>query len=282
MAASRWLASGVDQAWIMGVLNCTPDSFSDGGQFDTVEQALIHAGRMREAGAAIIDVGGESTRPGAAPVSQSEELRRVMPVVEALCGDGFAVSIDTSKAGVMRRAIAAGACMVNDVSALTADQDAMAVVAGAKVDVCLMHMRGVPASMQRDVRYEDVVSEVEAFFEQRVDACVAAGIDASRILLDPGIGFGKRLEDNLALIAAVPRFRRLGFPVLMGVSRKSFLGAVTGADVGNREIETAAAVAASVLGGADMVRVHDVGLQARAVRVASAIHRSLQQQAGRT
>jgi dihydropteroate synthase len=243
-----------------------------------VDQALIHAGRMRDAGAAIIDVGGESTRPGAKPVSLAEELGRVIPVIKALCSEGHDVSIDTSKAEVMRQAIAAGACMVNDVTSLTGDPASLQVVSRAGVEVCLMHMRGMPATMQQDVHYEDAVSEVEAYFMQRIAACVAAGIDESLIILDPGIGFGKRLEHNLAMIAAIPRFKRMGFPILMGVSRKSFLGAITGAPVEDREIETAAAATACILGGTDMVRLHDVGKQARTVKVAGAIHRALQHQ----
>jgi len=268
---SRWFAPGEGKAWIMGVLNCTPDSFSDGGLYADVSSQLKHAESMSADGAAIVDVGGESTRPGSLPVRQSEELRRVLPVIEALCELGLPVSIDTSKAGVMRAAIAAGACMVNDVTALGGDADALAVVAEADVDVCLMHMRGTPLTMQHQVRYEDVVDEVIAFLEARAATCIAAGIGKERILLDPGIGFGKRLQDNLDLIAAIPRLKALGFPVLMGVSRKSFLGELGGAGVRDREIETAAAVTACVLAGADILRVHDVSAQARSIRVASAL-----------
>jgi len=199
----------------------------------------------------------------------------VIPVVEALSAKGIRTSVDTSKAPVMRRAIAAGASMVNDVTALTGDPESLAVVADAGVDVCLMHMRGVPADMQRHTSYEDVAGEVEDFFIERVEACLKAGVRKASIMLDPGIGFGKRLEDNLALIAAIPRFGRMGFPVLMGVSRKSFLGALTGAPVNDREIETAAAIALCIRAGADMVRVHDVTSQSKAVRVASAMRHAL-------
>ena len=273
MAPDR-LPAGDGQPRIMGVLNCTPDSFSDGGDYPTLQAQVSHARRMTEAGAAIIDVGGESTRPGARPVSEDEELRRVLPVIEQLSAADIPVSVDTSKAEVMRRSIAAGACMVNDVTALAGDARSLDIVADADVEVCLMHMRGTPATMQHHIHYDDVVDEVAAFLEARAGACVAADIAEARIVLDPGIGFGKRLADNLALIAAIPRFKSLGFPVLMGVSRKSFLGEITGADAHEREWETAAAVSACVLGGADMLRVHDVAAQAKVVRVAQALRRA--------
>lgn len=255
----------------MGVLNCTPDSFSDGGCYTDSETGIRHAKAMQAAGACIIDVGGESTRPGATTVPEAEELDRVMPIIKALSEQGIPVSIDTSKAAVMRAAILAGACMVNDVTALTGDADAMDVVSDSGVDTCLMHMRGTPLTMQRQVHYENVVDEVIAFLEARVSACVAAGIAQERILLDPGIGFGKRVQDNLELIAAIPRLKTLGFPVLMGVSRKSFLGKISGAKTLGREPETAAAVTACVLAGADVLRVHDVDSQGRAIRVACAL-----------
>jgi dihydropteroate synthase len=271
MKRSRWFAPKDGHPWIMGVLNCTPDSFSDGGLYADHESGIRHARAMKTDGACIIDVGGESTRPGATTVPIEEELRRVLPVIRALGELGIPVSIDTSKAAVMHAAIAAGACMVNDVTALAGDADAMGVVADSNVDVCLMHMRGTPPTMQRQVHYENVVGEVIAFLETRITACVAAGIAEERILLDPGIGFGKRLPDNLDLIAAIPRLKSLGFPVLMGVSRKSFLGEISGSDASDRELETAAAVTACVLAGADVLRVHDVAAQARVIRVASAL-----------
>ncbi len=256
----------------MGVLNCTPDSFSDGGRHNREGDAIAHGHRLAAEGAALVDVGGESTRPGSQPVALEEELRRVIPVIRALAAAGLAVSVDTMKAAVMREAIEAGACMVNDVSALSHDPQSLDVVAGAGVDVCLMHMQGTPATMQLKPRYDDVVSEVMDFFDMRIRACLAAGIAEDRILLDPGIGFGKRLEDNLRLIAAIPEFkRRFGMPLLLGVSRKSFLGHLTGAEVGDREIETAAADAIGVFVGADVLRVHDVALQRRAARVAAAL-----------
>ena len=264
-----WRARRAAGPWIMGVLNCTPDSFSDGGRH-AGEAAIRHGLRLWEEGAAIVDVGGESTRPGAAPVSLEEELRRVMPVIEGLCAEGVAVSVDTCKPEVMRRAVAAGAVMINDVRALR-EPGALAVAAEAGVDVCLMHMRGTPETMQQDVEYADAADEVTRWLEARARACVAAGVAESAIVLDPGIGFGKRLRDNLALIGAIPRLRALGFPVLMGVSRKSFLGAITGASVEDREIETAAAVALCTALGADGARVHDVAAQGRAQKVAAAL-----------
>jgi len=277
--ASRWEAPAEGHAWIMGVLNCTPDSFSDGGLYADTASRVAHAEAMMAAGAAIIDIGGESTRPGAQPVAQQEEMHRVIPVIKALVGQGIPVSIDTSKAPVMRAAIAAGACMVNDVTALDGDADSVALLADSDADVCLMHMRGTPLNMQHQVRYAAVVDEVIAFLEARLALCTTAGIAEDRILLDPGIGFGKRLQDNLDLIAGIPRLRALGFPVLMGVSRKSFLGELSGAAMSDqasgrtsdREMETAAAVTACVLAGADVLRVHDVASQARAICVASAL-----------
>jgi dihydropteroate synthase len=258
----------------MGVLNCTPDSFSDGGRFVgatvDVQAAVRHAAAMHDQGGAIIDVGGESTRPGAKPVPLEDELARVIPVIEALSSLGIHSSIDTNKAEVMRRAIAAGAGMVNDVTALTGDDDSLAVVAESGVDICLMHMQGMPETMQQNPGYNHTLREVGDYLERRVEACLKAGVADSSILIDPGIGFGKRLEDNLDLIAGIGQLKeRMGLPLLMGVSRKSFLGAITGADVEAREMETAAAVSISVYAGADVLRVHDVAAQGRVVEVAS-------------
>jgi len=256
----------------MGVLNCTPDSFSDGGEHLAGSEAQAHGLRMHAEGAAIIDVGGESTRPGASIVSEAEELRRVLPPIRALAAVGIPVSIDTMKAEVMRQALAAGAAMVNDVSALTHDPQSLEVVAASGAEVCLMHMQGRPATMQEDPRYGEVVSEVGAYFESRIEACVRAGIAEHSILLDPGIGFGKRLQDNLALVANLDLFkRRFGMPLLLGVSRKSFLGTLTGLPVHDREVETAVAGGIGIFQGADVVRVHDVARQLRAAVVAAAI-----------
>ncbi len=279
---SSWLRTAGEPAWIMGVLNCTPDSFSDGGNFvvDTVNAgagidinaAVQHALMMRDQGAVMIDVGGESTRPGANPVSVDEELARVMPVIRALSSYNVNISIDTTKAEVMRQAVAAGASMINDVSALSDDPDALSVVADTGVDVCLMHKQGMPKTMQDNPAYRDVVSEVKDYLGMRIEACLQAGISETSILIDPGIGFGKRLGDNLALIASIEAFKRaFGLPVLMGVSRKSFLGMITGSDAQAREIETAAAVSACIFNGCDGVRVHDVASQSKAVAVGSAL-----------
>ena len=269
---SRWYRKQGNSAWIMGVLNCTPDSFSDGGKNFEADAAIAHGLKMRDMGASIIDVGGESTRPGAAKVDLEEELRRTIPVVRALAAEGCTVSIDTMKAEVMRQAIEAGALMVNDVSALSFDSDALRVVADAGVDVCLMHMQGTPETMQLKPGYSDVVSEVGEFLERRIEASLAAGIAESALLIDPGIGFGKRLEDNLALLSCIPELkRRLQRPLLLGVSRKSFLGLITGSEVDERELETAAANAIGVFQGADLLRVHEVGPQHRAAQVAAVL-----------
>jgi dihydropteroate synthase len=291
MSSSRWLRASGQSAKVMGVLNCTPDSFSDGGRFTSdrsisdrfisnsnqfisdsmdVDAAVRHAVQMHASGAAIIDVGGESTRPGAKPVPLDDELARVIPVIRSLHQLGIATSIDTNKAEVMRQAIEAGADMVNDVTALTGDEQSLSVVAQSGIDVCLMHMQGAPETMQHSPEYQNTLQEVGDYLESRVDACLKAGIAESSILIDPGIGFGKRLDDNLDLIAGIELLkRRLGLPLLMGVSRKSFLGAITGADVEAREMETAAAVSISVYAGADVLRVHDVEAQGKVVKVAS-------------
>lgn len=255
----------------MGVLNCTPDSFSDGGIHLDRQSAVAHACRMVEAGASIIDVGGESTRPGAKPVPLQEELKRVIPIIEALSERGFYVSVDTNKSEVMRAALACGAKMINDVTALRGDARSVDVVAEAGCAVCLMHMQGTPETMQRNPHYENVVDEVLAFLSARVEEITKRGVSPSAIVLDPGIGFGKRLEHNLALLANLHRLHALGFPVLVGVSRKSFLGALTGSPVKDREVETAAANSIATFLGADILRVHDVPFQARAIAVASAL-----------
>ena len=274
---SRWFRPVAEQAqghdvWMMGVLNCTPDSFSDGGNYAHLDTAVQHGLAMFEQGAAIIDVGGESTRPGSVSVSLQEELARVMPVIQALVQAGCVVSIDSMKAEVMRQAIQAGAAMVNDVSALRYDADSLLVAADADVDVCLMHMQGSPKNMQQQPEYDDVVQHVINFFEQRIEACLQAGIASSAIVLDPGIGFGKRLQDNLALIQGIAQIKQtFAMPVLLGVSRKSFLGQLTDAPVSDREIETAVAGAMGISYGADILRVHDVQSQRRAMQVASAL-----------
>ncbi len=273
---SAWLRQKSKAAWMMGVLNCTPDSFSDGQTFRAgspdVMGLVLKAKTMVKQGADIIDVGGESTRPHAKAVSVEEELNRVIPVIQALTKEDISVSVDTMKAKVMEAAIAAGASMVNDVTALQFDAESESVVAATGVDVCLMHMQGTPQTMQDKPEYQDVVSEVLRFFEQRIEACLKARISASSILLDPGIGFGKRLEDNLMLIANLDILKKtFAMPILLGTSRKSFLGQVTGADVLNREVETAVSSAIGIYCGADMIRVHDCELQRKTTLLASAL-----------
>lgn len=256
---------------VMGILNVTPDSFSDGGLFFGPDAALAQAERMVAAGAAIIDVGGESTRPGAAPVDAAEECRRVVPVIEAIAAClPVPISVDTSKPAVMRAAAAAGAGMINDVRALTLP-GALATAAGLGLPVCLMHMQGQPRTMQQQPHYRDVAAEVAGFLRGRVAACVAAGIPAARLLLDPGFGFGKTLAHNLALLAGLAGIVAIGPPVLIGVSRKSMLGAVTGRPVGDR---VAAGVAVAVLAagqGARLIRTHDVVATVDALRVVEAV-----------
>ena len=252
----------------MGVLNATPDSFSDGGLWSERGQALRHALEMVEAGADIIDVGGESTRPGAEPVSLQQELDRVIPLVEAIAAESdVAISVDTSKPEVMEAAVAAGAGLLNDVFALRAE-GALETAARLGVPVCVMHMQGRPRDMQREPRYDDVVGEVEAFLLARAAACRAAGIAAERVLIDPGFGFGKTLEHNIALFHALPRFCSLGYPVLVGVSRKAMLGAITGRPVEQRAPASVAAALLAARAGASIVRVHDVAATVDALRVA--------------
>ena len=259
---------------VMGVLNVTPDSFSDGGRYadaaDAIERGLAMAGE----GAAIIDVGGESTRPGAADVRVQDELERVVPVVEALVRRvRVPVSVDTSKPEVMRAAIAAGASLVNDVRALRAP-GALEAVAGTGAAVCLMHMQGEPRIMQEAPSYGDVVGEVRQFLAGRVRACVAAGIGRERLCVDPGIGFGKRPEHNLALLSAIDRLADPDLPVLIGVSRKSLIGIITGRPPEGRLAGSVAFAALAVMGGAAIVRAHDVAETVDAVKVASALKRA--------
>jgi dihydropteroate synthase len=239
----------------MGVVNVTPDSFSDGGRFEDAEAAIAHAIQLAEDGADILDVGGESTRPGAAPVSQEEELRRVLPVIRQL--RDVPVSVDTRHPAVMRAALDFGASMINDVEALTAP-GALDAVASSDCAVCLMHKQGDPATMQRDPRYDDVVAQVVAFLEERIAACADAGIARDRVVVDPGFGFGKTLEHNLTLLKELPAFARLEAPLLAGWSRKSSLGRITGRAEGERLAASLAMALLSLQGGARILRVHDV------------------------
>jgi dihydropteroate synthase len=256
----------------MGIVNVTPDSFSDGGEYFEGAAAVAHGRELVAEGAGIVDVGGESTRPGSDPVPLEEELRRVLPVVAALAADGAFVSIDTRKAEVARRALAAGAAMVNDVTALRGDADMAGVVADAGVPVCLMHMLGEPKTMQDDPRYDDVVAEVAAFLAGRVAAAVEAGIDERLVCIDPGIGFGKTVAHNLALLHAVPTLCEIGPPVLVGPSRKRFIGTITGRDDPHDRLGgSLAAVLGAFAGGASLFRVHDVGPTVDALRVATAL-----------
>jgi len=256
---------------VMGILNVTPDSFSDAGRFASFDAALAHALEMIEAGAGIIDIGGESTRPGAAEVSEQDEIDRVVPLVAALARRvRVPISVDTSKPGVIRAAIDAGAALINDVRALR-EPGALEVLAATRAGVCLMHMQGEPRTMQRDPTYVDVVTEVRAFLRKRVAACLALGITADRIAIDPGIGFGKRLEHNLALLAALPQFVEAGLPLLIGVSRKSLFGTLLGRPVERRLAGGLAIATASALAGANILRVHDVAETVDAVKVAVAL-----------
>lgn len=256
----------------MGVLNVTPDSFSDGGQHLDARAAVAGALRMAAEGAAIIDVGGESTRPGAAPVPAAGEIARVGPVLGQLAREapGPAVSIDTRSAAVARMALDAGAVLVNDVSA-GADPGMFPLVAERGAGICLMHMQGEPATMQDDPRYDDVVSEVAAFLEARMRTAVAAGVAEDAIVLDPGIGFGKDLGQNLALLAGLPRIAGLGRPVLVGVSRKGMIGQVTGREAGDRLAGSIGAALAAVEAGAAVLRVHDVAETVDALRAFTTI-----------
>lgn len=256
---------------VMGILNVTPDSFSDGGLYFDAERAVSHARQMAQAGAALIDVGGESTRPGSEEVGAAEEIRRVVPVIEALAAQTrLPISVDTSKAEVMRAAVRAGASMINDVRALR-EPGALAAAAGTNAAICLMHMQGEPRTMQTEPHYLDVVAEVGDFLEQRVQACVAAGIPRDRLVLDPGIGFGKRLEHNLALLAALPKLGGSRLPLLVGVSRKSMFGALLGRSVDERLAGGVAVATAAVLAGASIVRAHDVAETVDAIKVAAAL-----------
>jgi dihydropteroate synthase len=257
---------------IMGVVNVTPDSFSDGGAFEDPVAAIVHARRLAGEGADIIDVGGESTRPGADPVPAHDELERTIPVVEGIAGLNLPVqiSIDTMKLAVAERAIEAGASYVNDVTAFRHEPELAALVADRGVDCCLMHMLGEPRTMQQDPRYEDVVDDVKAFLEARLTAATRAGVKEERIQLDPGIGFGKTLEHNLELLRRLDELTTLGRPIVIGTSRKSFLGRLTGRDVTERVHATVATTVIAFERGARVFRVHDVAATRDALAVAAA------------
>ena len=256
---------------VMGVVNVTPDSFSDGGRFLPAEAAVAHGVRLVEEGAVIVDIGGESTRPGAAPVSVEEELRRVVPVVEGLrkAVPQAVISVDTSKPEVIRQAIAAGAGLINDVRAL-GEPGALAALVASDCAVCLMHMQGDPQTMQRSPGYVDVVKEVKAYLQERVQRCRAAGVSADRILVDPGFGFGKTLEHNLELLRHLKDVSPDGLPVLVGLSRKSIVGTLTGRAASDRVHGSVALAVVAALNGALVVRAHDVAATVDALKIVSA------------
>lgn len=261
---------------VMGIVNVTPDSFSDGGLHLQCDAALAHAHQLIAEGADILDIGGESTRPGAQPVSIQEELDRVLPIIEGLCGASapippVPISIDTFKPEVMHAAIAAGAQMVNDINALQ-DAAAMHAVAACNVTVCLMHKQGKPQTMQAQPRYQNVVDEVSAFLRARIAAAEAAGIQRKRIVIDPGFGFGKTLAHNLVLLRELKKLTELGVPVLAGLSRKSMLGEITGQDVAHRVHASVAAALLAVQRGAKIVRVHDVRATVDAMKIWNAVN----------
>lgn len=270
----------LSQPRIMGILNTTPDSFSDGGSYYrdgrlAMDLALERARQMLAEGAELIDVGGESTRPGSTPVSEAEELDRVVPVVQALVDElGALVSVDTSNPTVIRETAKAGAGLINDVRALQ-KEGALAAAAASGLPVCLMHMQGTPETMQAHPRYDDPVEDVKSFLTTRVEACQTAGITADRILLDPGFGFGKTLDHNLALLRRLAEFEALGFPVLVGLSRKSMLGKLLGREVNERLPGSLALALASVQRGAAVIRVHDVAATRDVLAVQAALAEAL-------
>jgi dihydropteroate synthase len=256
---------------VMGILNVTPDSFSDGGKYAAVDAALAHAARMVAEGANIIDVGGESSRPGSLPVEESLELSRVVPVIEGIAAaSSVAISIDTAKPAVMAAAVAAGACIINDIHALRAPK-ARSIAAKTQAGVCLMHMQGEPRTMQDSPHYSDVVAEVIAFLQRHRQACVAGGVASDAIAVDPGIGFGKRLEHNLALLKELPRFAALDAPLLIGVSRKKMLGEILGKPMAERLHGGLGLAALAVMHGARIIRTHDVGPTQDAIRSVTAV-----------
>jgi len=268
-----WRKRFKDKPVIMGILNVTPDSFFDGGSYYPRERAIDHALEMAEGGADIIDVGGESTRPGSEPTSLGEELDRVLPVIEGIRKrSSIPLSIDTYKAAVARAAIASGADMVNDISSLSFDEDMAGVVAASGVPVVIQHIKGTPRDMQKNPSYQDVTGEIKEFFIERIAYARFRGIDEDDIIIDPGIGFGKRVSDNLTIIRELGRLKELGRPLLIGTSMKSFIGRIMGTDVPAERAEgTLASVAISLWNGADMVRVHDVVRTKKVVKFMKAL-----------
>ena len=272
---THWAGLDLNKPHVMGILNVTPDSFSDGGKFDHIDAALAQARRMHAQGASIIDVGGESTRPGAAEVSIEEEIARVVPVIEALAAEGMLVSIDTRKPRVMEAAAGVGAGIINDVTGLTGDEASMPTALDLNLPVCVMHMQGEPQTMQANPHYDDAPTEVFDFLAGQAQALMVGGMIADKICLDPGIGFGKTLDHNLQIMARLDELVDAGWPVLLGASRKSFISKLTGADVDARLGGSLAAVMAGFGAGVSIFRVHDVQETVQALQVAQAISGAL-------
>jgi len=269
MARAPWCKS---TPVIMGILNVTPDSFSDGGRYQSVEEAFDHARLMIEEGADIIDVGGESTRPYSEPVAEKEELNRVIPVIEKLHGiPGALISVDTYKANVAREALKAGADWVNDISGLTYDAAMAGVIAEKDAYAVIMHIKGTPRNMQENPHYDDVAGEIRGFLQERIEYAVRMGIDRKKIIVDPGIGFGKRVEDNLRILKMLREFKKLGCPVLVGTSMKSFIGKITDMPLEERVEGTLATLAVALMNGADIVRVHDVRKARKVLNMVKAV-----------
>jgi len=261
---------GLERPLVMGIVNVTPDSFSDGARFLEADAAIAHAHRLVAEGADILDIGGESTRPGAEPVTQADELARILPVIEALRQAGIPLSIDTSKPQVMRRALDAGADMINDVYAFR-QPGALQAVADSNCGLCAMHMLGEPRTMQQAPHYDDLLGEVRGFLQDRVDAALRAGVDRSRLVVDPGFGFGKTKKDDFLLLRGLEQIRVHGLPILLGLSRKSMIGHATGRPVGERVAGSIAGLLAGVARGARIVRVHDVAATVDALKVWHAV-----------
>ena len=262
---------------VMGVLNVTPDSFSDGGKYQTFTSAYRRALQIQEEGADILDIGGESTRPGSTPIPATEEIKRIIPVIEAVSRElRIPISVDTNSAATARAAIDSGADIINDISALRFDDKMAEVAAGAKVPVVLMHMLGTTKDMQNNPAYVDCVKEIGEFFKQRIDFALSRGIDRSKIILDPGIGFGKRLSDNIAILTDLAEFKKFGLPILIGTSRKAFIGTLSETDrpAADRIGGSIASMVAAVLNGANIVRVHDVRESVEALKVVTALRKT--------
>lgn len=262
-----------NKTYIMGVLNVTPDSFSDGGKYNSVEKAVLRAKEMINQGADIIDIGGESTRPNSSKISIEEELQRVIPVIEQISKFAPNISIDSSKAQVVEKAIEAGACIANDIYGLQNDKQMAKVVAKNNCQIVIMHIKGTPENMQNNPKYYNVINEIIEYFQKSISIAKNAGIDEKNIILDPGIGFGKNVNDNLEIIRNINKFKGFGYPILLGASRKSFIGRLTGAEVNDRLAGSIAAISVGIINGANIVRVHDVKETKQAVKILDGIIR---------